>query len=280
MNDPWLEIWQECRRIVTRSRWRAETWILHRQLWRAECILGELGWQQADFHPGDNVARELESSEKEQARLFYEIAERRETISQLETTCSEKSVLLRQQIDEAELTRERAEAHAIHLQTALAAEKERHTALYLIENLEKSLAQEEARLRAAAQLRQPLRDALASHEKTALQEMAIHQKALKQLETRLSHLQQKKPNHFAEIGRELADAGIAPLNQPETLTRVLILRDRLNDSYQSITDSLASSRLLTRHVRIVAYALALLIAFTIGLFLFLISSITFSLLRR
>lgn len=280
MNNLWLDIWQECRRITSRNTLRVKAWRVARRIHQSERILGELGWQQAHFDASDAFASELASSEKEQARLLFEIAEGKEDLTQLEASFLEKITFIRKQIEEAELSRERAETQAIQLHTAIAAEKERHTATYLIDNLEKSLAQEEARLRVAARACQPLHATFSMLEKTSRQEIAGRQKALKKLEIRLSHLQQKKPTQFAKIGRELADAGIGPLNQPETLARVLTLREHLAGCQLLLAKSLTPSRLLPWPGRLAAYALTMLMAFTLGLGLFLIASLGLALVRR
>ena len=90
----------------------------------------------------------------------------------------------------------------------------------------------------------------------------------------------KKPTQFAKIGRELADAGIGPLNQPETLARVLTLREHLAGCQLLLAKSLTPSRLLPWPGRLAAYALTMLMASTLDLGLFLIAFLGIALVRR
>lgn len=92
------------------------------------------------------------------------------------------------------------------------------------------LAQTRGELAAVETLLETLRAARAEFEKrdSALAgEMAAQQRAKRTVEKEIGALEKAKGDPYRAIGRVLADHGIAPLNQPETLAAVLERRGRV-----------------------------------------------------
>lgn len=58
-------------------------------------------------------------------------------------------------------------------------------------------------------------------------EIAGRQRAKRKIEKEIEIMERAKTNPYREIGRVLADYGIAPLNQPDALAAVLTQRDRI-----------------------------------------------------
>ncbi len=268
MNPLWPACWQECRRLAARTTWRSQLWWARRRLCVAERQLGELGWQQADFDPNDRNVRELQTTEQAQARLIFEIAEQKEQIAGHQSDSHTRMVELHQQIAACETDAAQREAHAQRLAQVLEVERARKAAFYLIESDEKTLAADEAALRETRALLQSLREILARDERQNRLELDRLQTDLKTLEAQLNQLQQKKATHFAHIGHELADVGIAPMNQPGILARVLALRETITDLDFHLDYSLGQSQPVSRPIHLLALALlALLVAGAIFLVL-------------
>jgi len=61
-------------------------------------------------------------------------------------------------------------------------------------------------------------------------------------ESASQRLERAKSNPYREIGRVLADSGLAPVNQPDTLTRVLALRDLIAQRESAVAESLQQTR--------------------------------------
>ncbi|MEO7934255.1 MAG: hypothetical protein ABIT76_13965 [Chthoniobacterales bacterium] len=260
MNHLWPVCWQECRRLAARFSWRSQLWLLRRRLCVAERQLGELGWQQADFDPNDRGARELQAQEQEQARLVFDIAELKEQIAELKSVSRTRLSELHQQIETCETDAAAREAHALRLAQVLEAERARKAALYLIESDEKALAADEAALRDTRARLQSLQEILARDEAHIRTELDLLQTNLRTLEAQLRELLEKKTIHFGHIGQELADVGIAPLNQPGVLTQVLALREKITDLDFQLTYSLSHPPTLRIHLAALALFTCLLVA--------------------
>ncbi len=153
----------------------------------------------------------------------------------------------------------------------LEAERARKAAFYLIESDEKALAADEAALRKTRARLQSLQGILVRDERQNRLELDRLQTDLKTLEAQLSQLQQKKSTHFARIGHELADVGIAPMNQPGILTRVLALREKITDLDFQLVYSLGQSQPASRPIHLVAFVLFTLLV-TGAIFLVLLAS--------
>ncbi len=71
--------------------------------------------------------------------------------------------------------------------------------------------------------------------------IAAHQRAKRKVEKQIDAIEKAKTDPYREIGRALADHDIAPLNQPDALTAVLIQRQKIATYDAMIATSLAES---------------------------------------
>jgi len=280
MYDPWLESWLECQRIAERNVWRAQLWLKQRQLRQQERLLGELGWQQAHFDTRDTTASGLLEAEKQQARIVFDLAEIKEQIAELKTEADAKTAKLQSAVDLTEATANQREAHALGLLNALEIERQRGGPIYLIESLQKSIAEDEIQLRQARAQHHSQRERLDEHQKETQHTLDTKQRSLEQLEGQLRALDRSKNSHFAKIGHDLADVGIAPMNQPEILTRVLELRQKISDWEGLLAASLAVSWDAKRSIRVTALGLWGLLILAVSLLAFLFCSALFAFLIR
>ncbi len=272
MNDSTQEIWAEGLRIATRLGSRIRLSLIRRQLVKAERRLGELGWQQAHYDPRDTQFIALQSVEQEQAHLHFEVAEFREKITLQKTVAAEKFAALTTGLVTAENEATEAETSAQRDLACLDAERRREGPAYLIESLERALAASETQLRAARSEAHRHQEILALHEVDSGQKLAALEKSIAVLEAQLAGLEPRKSDHFARIGHNLADVGIAPMNQPGVLTRVLDLRQRAESNATALAESLNTSRALPRAIRLGAFALDLTILLSGVGFLYLLAS--------
>jgi hypothetical protein len=91
---------------------------------------------------------------------------------------------------------------------------------------------------------QALRAARAAFEKRDQEiadEIGARQRAKRKIETQIETLEKAKVNPYREIGRALADHGIAPLNQPEALAVVLGQREAIATRESLIAVSLGET---------------------------------------
>jgi hypothetical protein len=72
-------------------------------------------------------------------------------------------------------------------------------------------------------------------------EIAGRQRSKRKVEKQVESLEKAKVNPYREIGRALADHGIAPLNQPEALAVVLEGRQKIADLEAAVAASMADS---------------------------------------
>lgn len=270
MTHLWLDLWRENQRIAARALWRAGAWFVHRRLRLAGQNLGELGWQCADFSADDPTARGLDSVEREQAGLLFEISGHKEQLAQLKTRVLEKTTALRADLQNAEDMANQSEARALQLLEVLAMEKSRNAPDYLLDSMVKFISEEEAALREKRTTLHTSRETLSRHEQQSRGEMDRLQAMLKSLETQLQKLQQIKITYFSDIGQALADAAVAPPNQPEVLAEVLALRQKSDRMHSELADSLAQSARLSWLTRWAARLVSALILLALGLLFFLL----------
>lgn len=279
MNDPWLECWFETQRIFMRFAWRSRVWWNHRLLNRGERLLGELGWQQAHFDPRDTRFIALQSVEKQEARLVFDIAEAKEKKAECQNLALEKTAALQQALQKARENVARSEGLCLRHIESLRLEQNRQAPIYLIESIEKSIANERIHLQES---QSELHDAqqIFNRHLQETQELIQHfQTTLKALEAELHGLKYQKSSHYIRIGQELADGEIAPLNQPEILTRVLRLREKIQQISTRVADSKVVSCQLSWLLRLEAYGLCSLIILAAGSLLFLCTAIFLRIIR-
>ncbi|HEX8373470.1 MAG TPA: hypothetical protein VF585_11865, partial [Chthoniobacterales bacterium] len=229
MNDPWLECWQEALRLAARTNWRLQRWLLQRRLTVAVHQLGELGWQQADFDPEEPHILELQTKEQKQARLVFEIAEKKETIAELKESSRKHLAALQDQIDQVQTGMEQGGIQLHRLEKMLDEERSRKASAYLVESIQEPIAKERCSISEASAHLCQLQIALARDKAEFRRDLRRLQSDLRKQRAELRALHQQKAVHFTHIGHELADVGIAPVNQPEILTLVLAHREKLGD---------------------------------------------------
>jgi hypothetical protein len=74
-----------------------------------------------------------------------------------------------------------------------------------------------------------------------VEDIAVLQRSKRKVEKEVDVLEKEKSAPYREIGRALADHGIAPLNQPEALNAVLDQRTKIAEIQAAISASLGAS---------------------------------------
>jgi chromosome segregation ATPase len=255
---------------------------------------------------GAEIARQIAQLEEDRTKAEKDFAENREAIEELSAKVREPLEALKHQIDErrqsvpnverrtAELDRELREVEELHSRLLLTDPQTDEIRRDLLQIRERIIAipNEKKDLRAAAariqtdvdgkmakrvelekhlaELGEQLSHAEAEHAKRE-EEFAERANALEaektEVESTVDLLERGKNDPYREIGRVLADSGMAPLNQPQALTEVTELRERTENLRSAIDASLADSAQEDRQQMRISLALCAVVAISVLLVL-------------
>ena len=244
-------------------------------------------------------------AQREQARAAYEkksapLAEERKAIWEgIEKSNAQISTLRRQAADlensEPRLDRESREASRLYtdllasepqtpeLRDQQAKLRERITAipgqiadlqkrrartLLEIEELQKSVAQENARETALAREARELESVHSAEDRKLADVIAAKERERQKIEAESTRVETQKTNPYREIGRVLADSHMPPMNQPHVLEAVRGSRLRVQELEYTIAksraDSDAGDRTLVQNSLIVIAAVTLALLLVLG----------------
>jgi hypothetical protein len=131
---------------------------------------------------------------------------------------------------------QRAQLMSFHkLITALPREKDEWIAK------SRTAAEEAAALEALLERLRETRARFEERDREIEGEIGARERAKRKVEKQVETLEKAKSHPYREIGRALADHGIAPLNQPEALAHVLAQRQKIEEIEAVIAASLEES---------------------------------------
>lgn len=305
---------QEFSRSAKRLFRRFALAVARRRLTKAETLLGELGWQQAEFSPEmEREVRRIYDLERAQTVLHNESADLADRIEEVrqsaETTLaeldgeiarfesertshSEKAARAVAEQEEGRVELGRYEQRIAEIGRFIKMLEEKLVQIdfgggvfgdrRLVANQRESLVEECEDLNRKQDLAaKRIRDGRAS-EKTAVAQVAEIETRLGTLRTermeriRETHrltarlksekvraskdfrsLDRRKETHYALVGKCLAEAKIAPLNQPDALERVLALRNRIHEHETRIAESLNATTEVKKKELVTFYVVAI-----------------------
>ncbi|MDQ3624230.1 MAG: hypothetical protein M3463_17370 [Verrucomicrobiota bacterium] len=182
----------------------------------------------------DNLRQRLPTYDKRQAELDRELAEVSESYRALLTfgvqSAEAREEMLRLRERTVTIPNEKADLRVEHIR--------------VIGEIKRLLARQEAetqRLQPVENQRDELKKAFAAADGTLWDRIKALKREKLAVNDQFDRLEASKANPYLEIGRVLADHNLGPMNQPEVLEKVRLLRFSVHELETELAESMAES---------------------------------------